>query len=78
MMGTHHILETEWLQSQSLVKKYNAHQTVPASNLHCKDTMPKIRNKYSQKKNELYIFPQSGLSILLQENMCMTDPGIIL
>jgi hypothetical protein len=56
--------------------------------IHCKETIPKIRNKYSQKRNctasvifhihasvsDLYI-PRIGLPILLQENM-WTYPGI--
>jgi hypothetical protein len=56
--------------------------------LHCKDTILKIRNKYSYRKgirspgpnlyihvyvSDLYI-PTIGLPILLQENM-WTDPG---
>jgi hypothetical protein len=60
------------------------------SNPHCKDTLPKIRNKYSQKRNctatnfdfkihvsvsDLY-FRTIGLPIRLQENM-WTDPGNI-
>jgi hypothetical protein len=51
--------------------------------IHCKDTIPKIRNKYSQKRNcaatipilyihvsmsDLYI-PLIGMPIVLQENM---------
>jgi hypothetical protein len=55
---------------------------------HCKDAIPKIRNKYSQKKklcgvnpdfhihvsvSDLYI-PRIGLPILLQENV-WTDSG---
>ncbi len=58
--------------------------------IHCKDTISKIRKKYSQKEelrglspnfhihvsvSDLYI-PPVGLPILLQENMC-TDPGNI-
>jgi hypothetical protein len=58
---------------------------------YCKDTIPKIRNKYSQKRKlgglspsqsyihvsmgDLYI-PTMGLPILLQENR-FTDPGNI-
>jgi hypothetical protein len=58
--------------------------------LYCKDTIPKIRNKYSQKRNcaasdpistsclcEWFIYiPTIGLPILLQENM-WTNPGKI-
>jgi hypothetical protein len=59
----------------------------PSLLTYCKDTIPKIRNKYSQKRNcsglspnfhihvsvsDLYI-PMIGLPILLQENM-WTDP----
>ncbi len=41
---------------------------------HCKDTIPKIRNKYSQKRNCAVTVPI--LPILLQENM-WTDSGNI-
>jgi hypothetical protein len=63
-------------------------QTAP-SQIHCKDTVLKIRNKFSQEGiarpqshfhihvsvSDLYI-PRIGLPILLQENM-WTDPGNI-
>ncbi len=60
----------------------------PRLGTHCKDTIPKIRNKYSQKRNcagrspnfhihvsvrDLF-FPTFGLPILLKENV-WTDPG---
>ncbi len=53
---------------------------VSLSLLHCKDTIPRIRNKYFQKRNyvsvsDLYI-PTIGLIILQQENM-WSDPGNI-
>ncbi len=56
--------------------------------VHCNDTIPKIQNKYSQKRNcaaavsiptfiflWAIFFPLIGLSILLQENRC-AKPGI--
>jgi hypothetical protein len=59
-------------------KNLAASSTVPVC-LHCKDEIPKIRNKYSQERNctatnsyshvsvsDLYI-PLIGLTILLQE-----------
>ncbi len=62
-------------------------RTAILQTLHCKDTKPKIRNKYKKKElcglspnfhihlsvNDLYILT-IGLPIVLQENM-WTDPG---
>jgi hypothetical protein len=41
--------------------------------LHCKDTIPKIRNNFYIHVGDLYI-PTIGLPVLLQENM-WTDPA---
>jgi hypothetical protein len=50
------------------------HRRNAKGTLHCKDTITKIRNKYSQKRN---CAASVGVPILLQENV-WTDPENIL
>ncbi len=61
------------------------------AHIHCKNTIPKMRNKYAQQRNcaasiPIFTFcvsvsdlniPMIGLPILLQENMWTDDPGNI-
>ncbi len=71
-----------WMLSKYLMTTYT---------LHCKDTIPQIRNKYSPRRNcaasvpmstfmclwAIYTYiPTIGLAFLLKENM-LTDPGNI-